>query len=63
MVEILSDKTREEIESELKDKGYKIEFRDRDDQIWLNKEQDEIIFISWINGSAWVYDRTQQIDF
>ena len=62
MVNIRSTKTRLEIERELQDQDFSLEFEDRDDQIWMNKEQDELLFISWINGSMYVYKRTETVD-
>ena len=61
MVELTIKKNRIEIERELKSQGYVLDFSDRDDQIWTNAEQDELLFISWINGSMWVYERKRKV--
>jgi len=54
--------SRVQIERQLEIGGYTLEFEDRDDQIWMNKEQDKILFISWINISMYVYRREKVVD-
>jgi len=55
---IETTKSRDEIEQELKDKGFKLTYEWHDDQIWTDKTQDNLIWISSINAVAYYYNRT-----
>jgi len=62
MVDLRTTKSRDEIEQELRDKGYTLDFEDRDDQIWIKDNETEILFISWINAELWSYLQTRKPD-
>lgn len=61
MVKIETRMSRQDIENQLKEQGFSLEFEDRDDQIWMDKDQKELLFISWINAVCYCYDRMQKI--
>lgn len=64
MVEIRAERTRDEIERDLSRQGFHVIFNeDEDEQIWVDKEQDELLFLSWINCQVQVYklDRTEDL--
>lgn len=55
---------RDDIERELRNLGFYPWFKERDDYLWGLKEglQNILIFISWINGEAWIYFRIDKIN-
>ena len=62
VVEIQTTKTRDEIEKDLEMQGFELLYHWKDDQIWSNKKQDTLLWVSWINGSIWEYKRMKKHD-
>ena len=55
---------RNEIEEELKLRGFELVYEWHDDQVWADKEQQEVIvWISWILAKARVYGFMEEIRF
>lgn len=61
MVETRTHRTRDEIEGDWSQQGFHIIFEEDDDQIWVDEEQEELLFVDWINAQLQVY-KLAQID-
>lgn len=61
MVETRTHRTRDEIEKDWSNQGFHIIFEEDDDQIWIDKEQNELIFADWVNAQVQVY-KLERID-
>lgn len=55
-------RNRDEIEEDLKLRGFKLLYEWKDDQIWTDKENKVLIWISWLTSLAFVYGFTKEID-
>ena len=62
MVDIRTERTRNEIENDWVEQGFEILFEDCDDQIWANEEQDELLFVSWVNCEVMIFKRDRTVD-
>ena len=63
MIEIRTERTRDEIEADLHNQGFSAIFNDDDDeQIWVDDDQDELLFVSWITAQVQVYKLETVID-
>ena len=62
MVELRLHRTREEIEKDIEAQGFEMIYHWRDDQIWSNKKQDILIWISWVNYTIIEYKKTNQMN-
>ncbi len=55
LVKTRTHRTRDEIESDWEDQGFEMIFDEDDDQIWVDGEQEELFFVSWVAASVQVY--------
>ena len=62
MVDIRTERTRDEIENDWVEQGFEMLFDEGDDQIWANEEQDELFFVSWVNCEVMIYKRYRTVD-
>ena len=63
MVEIRTRRTRDEIEDDWSNQGFEMIFEEGDDQIWIKQdEQEELLFVSWVNCAVQVYKLDKIID-
>ena len=62
MVDIRTTRTRDEIEADWVEQGFEMLFDEGDDQIWVNEEQDELLFVSWVNCDVQIYKRDRTVD-
>jgi len=62
MVDIRTERTRNEIEEDWAEQGFEILFEEYDDQIWANEEQDELLFVSWVSCDVQIYKRYRTVD-
>ena len=63
MVEIRTHRTRDEIEETISNQGFHTIFgEDEDEQIWVDKEQNELLFVDWINAQVQVYNLNRTCD-
>ena len=63
MVEIRTRRTRDEIEDDWSAQGFEMIFEEGDDQIWIKQdEQEELLFVSWVNCAVQVYKLDKIID-
>jgi len=61
MVDVRTERTRNEIENDWTEQGFEILFEDCDDQIWANEEQDELLFVSWISCEVMIFKRDKVV--
>jgi len=62
MVDIRTERTRDEIEEDWTHQGFEMLFDEGDDQIWANEEQDELLFVSWVNCEVMIFKRDRTVD-
>lgn len=56
------EKTRSQIEEELNKDGFELIYEWRDDQIWADKSQKNLLWISWINSTLKHYELEETQD-
>lgn len=59
---LLECNNRNHIEQRLEDAKFEILFKDRDDYIWADEKMETLIFISWIDIVAYIYQRVDRIE-
>ena len=62
MYEIKLKKSREEIEQQLKEMDLELIYQWKDDQIWVNKKENYLLWISWINMVCKHFKLVQEIN-
>jgi len=62
MVDIRTERTRNEIENDWVEQGFEMLFDEGDDQIWVNELQDELLFVSWVSCAVQVYNYERTVD-
>ena len=65
MIDIRTKRTRDEIEEDWTHQGFEKIFEEDDDQIWTDKKQDELLFVTWVNDElieVIVFKRERVID-
>lgn len=55
MIETITERTRDEIEADWHNQGFELIFDEYDDQTWIDKEQEELLFVSWVTCEVKIY--------